>query len=219
LPPVNRNAARKLAYSRLNTVRCREPRWSGSRRQGKGGIVRREWSYEVSRERLAGFVREANRKAYKRLLSSRFFYWTILLALAGAASYNGRAVEAWLRGVGIPASANALAAIAALLIVAVLWEWRRFNVSQAAQRMDYDPAVRLTQDEGGLRFAGKGVETYVKWEAIGRMEEVADGVAIWCGEVVWFIPDTAFGGDAGRRAFIQDVNGHLSEAARAPREG
>jgi len=181
--------------------------------------VRREWSYEVSRERLAGFVREANRKAYKRLLSSRFFYWTILLALAGAASYNGRAVEAWLRGVGIPASANVLAAIAGLLIVAVLWEWRRFNVTQAAQRVDYDPAVRLTQDEGGLRFAGKGVETYVKWEAIGRMEEVADGVAIWCGEVVWFIPDTAFGGDDGRRAFIQDVNGHLSEAARAPREG
>jgi hypothetical protein len=176
--------------------------------------MQREWNYEVSRERLAGVGRETSRKLYGGIWGNRRLYWGVFLLAGAVAAYNSVELGAWLAKTGIPVSQNHILGLVLLFIVVALWELRRLRVAHARGQADSGPAVHLIKDDGGLRFASKAMECYLKWEGIDRIVLERDGVVISCAGMAWFVADAAFRDVAERRVFIQEVYGRLGERAR-----
>jgi hypothetical protein len=82
-------------------------------------------------------------------------------------------------------------------------------------RAAFNDTIRLTQDEGGLRFATEEVEHYLKWRGISQLLLDHDGVVVSHGNLFFLIPNHAFASAEERVTFIRDVYGRLGERARS----
>jgi hypothetical protein len=132
----------------------------------------------------------------------------------------GDALDRWMLSVGISHAAGGIPVIGsgvALWVgggILVFWLQRK----QAKSLVDFDQnvTVRLTKDDGGLRFAQEAIEYYLKWQGITQMLVEHDGVVVVSHRILAFlVPDAAFA-DAGQRlAFIRDIYDRLGDKARS----
>jgi len=180
--------------------------------------MRLELNYNVPFERLLKLGRSIGRKAYADVWRLRWLLIVVFLAGIAAFAALDRQLAGWTGQAGIPFGANALIAGWFVLFVAGILSLRRFAARRMRSRAEFDSPVRMTQEEEGLRFATASIEYYVKWRGISQLLLERDGVVVSHGGLFWLIPDAAFHGAAERRAFIQDVYGHLGETARARSE-
>jgi hypothetical protein len=175
----------------------------------------RELTYQLSYERLTRLSRSAARNAYRTVW---VLTW-LLLSLFGAALvlliFYGDVLSGWLDAAGIPAGAELLFLAVALLFFLGSWLLRRFRVRQVKGRANFNQIIRMQQDGGGLRFMTDEVEHYLKWQGISQMLLERDGVVVSHGNLFFLVPDIAFASPGDRLAFIREVYGHLSEAARS----
>lgn len=176
----------------------------------------RELTYQMPFERLVRLSRSAGRKAYA---TSWFGYWAVIVlfcaALALILIYD-EAVQAWQSSLGLPWFTAFLLIV--VVYVAALWSLRRYALRQMKGRADYDSAVRMRQDDGGLRFATDEVEYYLKWQGISQMLLEKDGPAVSHGSLFFLIPNGAFATLDERDAFVRDVFARLGDEARARSE-
>lgn len=173
-------------------------------------MLDRELQYHMPFERLQKLSRTASRKAFS---ASWWRFWLlialcfVLLAVLHVLDYEGRLAQA----TGIPPWVW-LSLLGAFLFGGLVWI-RRHGKRQMKARVDFDSAVRLRQDHGGLRFATPEIEYYLKWGGIGQMMVEPDGVVVSHGSMFFLIPNSAFADKAERDAFVRDVYGRLNEAA------
>ena len=178
-------------------------------------MLQRELTYQVSFERLARLSRSASRKAFPALWGLTF----LLLALFGAAMlglfFYGNLLGMRLEDAGAPFGLELLFLAVCLLFVFGALLLRTLRTRQLKGRASFGQSIRLTQDEGGLRFATPEIEHYLKWPGISQMLVEHDGVVLSHGALFYLVPDNAFSGAAERLAFVRDVYGRLGESARA----
>lgn len=172
----------------------------------------RELTYEVPFERLMKVSRAMRRQAFPAAWTG---YWLWLAAFAAAFCvliFFGEPVERWLQSIGLPGPT--LVVLLLVVFIGGLVVLRRQTRRQIKARADFDSTVRLRQDDGGVRIATADIEYYVKWRGISQLLLGCGGMAISHGSLLFFIPDTAFRDQAERDAFIREVYGRMSPAAR-----
>jgi hypothetical protein len=177
--------------------------------------MQRELTYHVPFERLVKLSRSAGRKVNPHI---RWLVW-LLIALAFAVYAFLYAFGDEIRDVaedeGIP-FATELAFIALFLVfVGGLRLLRRYQLRVMKDRINFDPIVRLNQDDGGVRLSTDGVEYYLKWQGLTQMLLERDGVVLSHANLFFLVPNTAFASPEERLSFIREIYGHLSEKARA----
>jgi len=174
--------------------------------------MRRELVYRLSFKRISKLSRSMGGKLYVR-------GWLWLLAVCFIVSafvtsiFNPQIERAMVRA-GLPDWPDLPFILCLLLFFAGVWRIRKLNAKRLQARVNFDSEIRMTQEEGGLRFATDSIEYFVKWNGVAQMLLERDGVVVSHGNLFWLIPDAAFKDAVERRAFIQDVYGHLDEAAR-----
>jgi hypothetical protein len=172
----------------------------------------RELTYEVPFERLTKVSRAMRRQAFPAVWKG---YWLWLAGFAVAyfaLIFFGGPSERWLRSIGLPGPT--LMVLLLVVFLGGLVVLRRQTRSQVKARADFDAAVSLRKDDGGVRIATADIEYYVKWRGISQLLLGSGGMAISHGSLLFFIPDTAFHDEAERDAFIREVYGRMSPAAR-----
>jgi hypothetical protein len=107
-----------------------------------------------------------------------------------------------------------LLAAAGILFAGARWI-RKLRVAQLKRRATFNQPIRLTQDEGGLRFSTDEIEHCLKWKGISQMILEKDGVAVSHGALFFLVPDSAFASAAERLAFISDVYARLDAEAQS----
>ncbi|MEO8420139.1 MAG: hypothetical protein ABI457_02995 [Hyphomicrobium sp.] len=176
----------------------------------------RELTYQMPFERLVELGRSAGRKVFAKLRAAFLLLIGLFcVAMALLTSFN-EPIQKWQASVGLPEPSAYIAVLVAF--AAAILELRRFRLRQIRSRADYDSAVRMREDDGGLRFATDQVEYYLKWQGIGQMLMERDGVAVSHGNLFFLIPNDAFSALAERDAFVRDVFGRLGAEAQARSE-
>ena len=174
--------------------------------------MNRELTYQMPFERLTKLSRSMSRKAFS---TSWLALWTLfaayIAALVAIIVFDD-AVMSWQSALGLPPY-SALVLIVLLFVIAV-WALRRHGRRVMKGRANFDDAVRFRKDAGGLRFATRQIEYYVKWQGISQMLMDRDGVAISHGGLFFLIPDSAFVDLSERNALVRDVFGRLGPEAR-----
>jgi beta-lactamase superfamily II metal-dependent hydrolase len=172
-----------------------------------------ELTYQMPYRRLRKLGWSASLKAFRTLWLLYLLLFAGYVAAAAGIVVYADALEKWTRNGFL----WALALVSALyLLGAVLL--RGFKINQAKRRVDFNEAVRLTMDTGGIRIGTDSIEYYLKWKGIGQMLIEHDGVVVSHRSAFFIVPDTAFANAGERLAFIRDVYGRLSEDARARSE-
>ena len=100
-------------------------------------------------------------------------------------------------------------------ILAGRYALRKLRIAEVQKRAAFNETIKLTQDEGGLRFATEEVEHYLKWPGISQLLLEPDGVVVSHGNLFFLIPNQAFQSADDRVAFIRDVYDRLGERARS----
>jgi hypothetical protein len=103
----------------------------------------------------------------------------------------------------------------ALAFLAGMFALRRLRIAEVQKRATFNETIKLTQDEGGLRFATEEVEHYLKWRGISQLLLEPDGVVVSHGNLFFLVPNQAFASPGDRVAFIRDVYDRLGERARS----
>jgi hypothetical protein len=179
-----------------------------------------ELNYQMPYRRLAKLSRSMSfnvlRTAY---LLAGLLLAALAAAVAGICIYADALDEWMLSVVGIPRPYGGLLAFAGVVVfwlagIVLMCRFQR-NLVKSRPGVDFDRTVRLTKDDGGLRFATDGIEYYLKWPGISQMLMERDGVVVSYGHMFWLVPDAAFPDAGTRLAFIRDVYGHLTEKARS----
>jgi hypothetical protein len=175
--------------------------------------MQRELSYRLPFERLTKLSRTASRKGYPVV------WWLTLLWIGlFVATMIGIAVFAdSIREVFNPLDVEPfiLFGLAALVYLVGAILLRRLRIAAVKSRAAFNETIKLTQDEGGLRFATEEVEHYLKWRGISQLLIEPDGVVVSHGNLFFLIPDRAFPSADDRVAFIRDVYDRLGERAQA----
>jgi hypothetical protein len=175
--------------------------------------VQRELSYRLPFERLTKLSRTASRKGYPVV------WWLTLLWIGlFVATMIGIAVFAdSIREVFDPLDVGPfiLLGLAALVYLVGAILLRRLRIAAVKSRAAFNETIKLTQEEGGLRFATEEVEHYLKWRGISQLLIEPDGVVVSHGNLFFLIPDRAFPSADDRVAFIRDVYDRLGERAQA----
>src|SRR5690242_7472944 len=135
----------------------------------------RELTYQMPFERLVKLSRSAGRKAYRISWVALWLIIALFVAALVLLLAFEEIVQQWQTSVGLPWFSAFLALF--VVYVAALLTLRRFGLRQMKSRADYDSAVRMRKDDGGLRFATDQVEYYLKWQGISQMLMEHDGVA------------------------------------------
>ncbi len=163
-------------------------------------------------ERLTKLSRSLRRQAFPAVWSS---YWVLLgvffVGLLLLAVF-GKPFERWQESVGLPRLTAFTLWIVAFL--AAIYFVGRAARQEVRGRANFDAAVRLRQDDGGLRIASDQIEYYVKWNGISQLLKPYDGVAFAHAALIFFIPDSAFTGEAERNGFVRDVFTRMSAEAQ-----
>ena len=175
-----------------------------------------ELTYQMPYRRLAKLRRSITRKVYGTPLLLFGLWLAGWVAAVVAIVLNANALDKWMHGIPyLYRWPLALAPVAALYLASGILGGRFSSRLIKNWLVDYDGAFRLTNDDGGLRFATSGTEYYLKWQGIGWMLMEGDGLVVSNGVLFFLVPDTAFT-DAGQRlAFIRDVYGRLGDKARS----
>src|SRR5262249_10413848 len=178
-------------------------------------MLQRELTYQVPFERLAKLSRATSRKAYPAVW---WLTWLLVAltfaAVLGIALYTD-AIENRLDNVGIPFGPTLLFLATAVIFLAGSYGLRRMRIARVKERAAFNEIIRLTLEEGGLRFATEEVEHYLKWRGISQLLLDRDGVIVSHGNLFFLIPDRAFADSEDKLAFIRDVHGRLGERARS----
>ena len=172
----------------------------------------RELTYQIPFERLTKLSRSMSRKAFS---TSWLVLWTLLAAYIAALVaiiVFDDTVMSWQHALGLPL--HSAFVLIVLLFVIAFWALRRHGRRVMKGRANFDDAVRLRKDEGGLRFATSQIEYYVKWQGISQMLMDRDGLAISHGSLFFLIPDSAFVDLSERNALVREVFGRLGPEAR-----
>jgi hypothetical protein len=175
--------------------------------------MQRELTYRLPFERLTKLSRSASRKGYPVV------WWLTLLWIGlCVATMIGIAVFAdSIREVFDPLDIgpSMLFVLAALVYLAGAIWLRRLRITAVKSRAAFNETIKLTQEEGGLRFATEEVEHYLKWRGISQLLIEPDGVVVSHGNLFFLIPDRAFASAGDRVAFIRDVYDRIGERAQA----
>jgi hypothetical protein len=176
-------------------------------------FMQRALSYQLPFERLAKLSRTASRKGYPTVWWLTWL-WIVLFLVAIVSIAVGADN---IRAVFDPLDEGPLIImLAATLIFAVGgYLLRRLRIAAVKRRATFNETIRLTQDEGGLRFATEEVEHYLKWRGISQLLLEPDGVVVSHGNLFFLVPDHAFPSAGERVAFIRDVYSRLGERARS----
>jgi hypothetical protein len=178
--------------------------------------MQRELSYRLPFARLIKLSRTASRKGYPIVWWLTWVWIGIFLAVSiGFAVFANDirdALEAFDMGDIGP---FVLFAAIALAYLAGRYALRKLRIAEVQRRATFNETIKLTQDEGGLRFATEEVEHYLKWPGISQLLLERDGVVVSHGNLFFLIPNQAFQSADDRVAFIRDVYNRLGERARA----
>jgi hypothetical protein len=139
--------------------------------------MQRDLSYQLPFERLTKLSRSVTRDVSPRARWSRY-----LRRCAGQTAGDGRSSH-W-RGVAILRSGPA--------IFPGIWSLRRPRLGQLEGCANFNRNIRLTQDDGSLRFVTDEVEHSIKWRGISQILVERDGAI-------------ASHGNQERLTFIRDV--------------
>jgi len=172
-------------------------------------------TYELPFERLTKLSRTASRKAYPKLWWLTWLWLALTLAAVIAIVVYADALQHRLDAVGSPFGPRLLLIATGAFFLAGAYLLRRLRIAEVKGRATFNATIRMTQDDGGLRFATEEVEYYLKWLGISQILIDHDGVIISHGNLFFLIPDRAFAGPGDRLAFIRDVYGRLGERARS----
>jgi len=172
-------------------------------------------SYQVPFERLTKLSRSASRKAYPGVRRLTLLVLGLFLAaVAILVAFAGK-LSPWLEDAGIPYGVELLFLATFLVFFVSLRLLRRYQIGQAKSRVNFNQVVRMTQDDGGLRFDTNEAEFYFRWHGLSQLLLEPDGVVVSHGNLFFLIPNTAFTSAEDRLAFIREVYGRLNETARA----
>ena len=172
----------------------------------------RELTYQMPFERLVKLSRSAGRKAYRLSWAALWLVISLFVAAIVLLMVFDETIQRWQASAGLPWYSAFLALV--VFYVGALWTLRRFSLRQMKSRADYDSAVRMRKDDGGLRFVTDQVEYYLKWAGISQMLMEHDGVAVSHGSLFFLIPNEAFAALQERDIFVRDVFGRLGSEAR-----
>jgi hypothetical protein len=176
-------------------------------------------TYQVSLERLAKLSRSAFRKTFPKIWLLQWLLCWGLLAVSLASFEYSDELDLWMQTAGMPLVLRlGLPWLPLASFVAIFILLHRLKVELSRSLLDFDPTIRLTKDDSGIRLTTEGVDIYVKWRGISQMLMERDGVAVLCAHTLFLVPDAAFPDAGTRLAFITDVYGHLTEKARSVSE-
>ena len=174
--------------------------------------MNRELTYQMPFERLTKLSRSMSRRAFSTSWLALWTRFAAYIAALIAIIVFDDAVMSWQSALGLPPY-SALVLIVLLFVIAV-WALRRHGRRVMKGRANFDDAVRFRKDAGGLRFATRQIEYYVKWQGIRQVLMDRDGVAISHGGLFFLIPDSALVDLSERNALVRDVFGRLGPEAR-----
>jgi hypothetical protein len=181
--------------------------------------MQRELTYQVSFERLKRLSRSARRQVFPGMRWVCFLVGVLCSVAFFAIIDNSDALHSWFTDkLAIPYGVQLLLVGDFLIFAACMWLVCRWQVGRVRSRVDSGAMIRMTQDDGGLRFATANVEHYLKWPGINQVLLEHDGVVVSHGILFFLIPDKAFTSASDRLAFIREVYGRLGEKARASSE-
>ena len=174
--------------------------------------MNRELTYQMPFERLTKLSRSMSCRAFSTSWLALWTRFAAYIAALIAIIVFDDAVMSWQSALGLPPY-SALVLIVLLFVIAV-WALRRHGRRVMKGRANFDDAVRFRKDAGGLRFATRQIEYYVKWQGIRQVLMDRDGVAISHGGLFFLIPDSALVDLSERNALVRDVFGRLGPEAR-----
>jgi hypothetical protein len=177
--------------------------------------MQRELTYQVPFERLIKLSRSAGRKAYPGV---RWLGWLLVALMIPILAFIyafSEEISDMIEDEGVPFGAELIFVIVALTFLGAALLLRRYRLRLMKQRANFDQAVRLKQDDGGLHVMTDDIEYYLKWQGLAQMLLEHDGIVVSHGNLFFLIPNKAFASAAERLSFIRDVYGRLSESARA----
>ena len=178
-------------------------------------MLQRELTYQLSFERLAKLGRSAGRKAFRTLWLLTWLWMMLPVVAIVTIIANVDALHQSMQPFGIANGPELLfLATAAIFFASSLW-LRKLRIAQLKRRTSFNEAIRLTQDEHGLRFCTDEVEHYLKWKGISQLILERDGIAISHSSLFFLVPDTAFNDTAERLAFIRDIYARMGKEAQA----
>ena len=174
--------------------------------------MNRELTYQMPFERLTKLSRSMSCRAFSTSWLALWTRFAAYIAALIAIIVFDDAVMSWQSALGLPPY-SALVLIVLLFVIAV-WALRRHGRRVMKGRANFDDAVRFRKDAGGLRFATRQIEYYVKWQGIRQVLMDRDGVAISHGGLFFLIPGSALVDLSERNALVRDVFGRLGPEAR-----
>jgi hypothetical protein len=178
-------------------------------------MLQRELTYRLSFERLAKLSRSAGRKAFRTIWLLTWVWVLLLLVGVIIIVVNADALRQSFKPFGIAAGPELLFLATAIMFFTGSRWLRKLRIIQLKRRASFEAAIRLTQDEHGLRFSTDEIEHYLKWKGISQVLLEGDGIAVSHGNLFFLIPDTAFADAAERLAFIRDIYPRLGTQAQA----
>jgi hypothetical protein len=175
--------------------------------------MQRELSYRLPFARLAKLSRTASRKGYPLVWWLTWLWIGVFLAVMIAISLFADDIRDAFDPLDL--GPYVLLVAVALAFMAGMFALRRLRIAEVQKRATFNETIKLTQDEGGLRFATDEVEHYLKWRGISQLLLEPDGVVVSHGNLFFLIPNQAFASTDDRAAFIRDVYDRLGERARS----
>jgi hypothetical protein len=172
-----------------------------------------ELSYRLPFARLAKLSRTASRKGYPLVWWLTWLWIGVFLAVMIAISLFADDIRDAFDPLDL--GPYVLLVAVALAFMAGMFALRRLRIAKVQKRATFNETIKLTQDDGGLRFATEEVEHYLKWRGISQLLLEPDGVVVSHGNLFFLIPNQAFANTGGRVAFIRDVYDRLGERARS----
>jgi hypothetical protein len=172
-----------------------------------------ELTYQMSWLRLARLDRSIAFRASPTLHLLIVLLMVWMIATLVSVGFLADALDRWMLNFGIPYGTMlySISWLPGFLLV----RWLARNVIKRRLGVDFNQTVRLTKDDGGLRFVTDAIEYYLKWQGISQMLMQSDGVLVSHGDLFWLVPDAAFPDKGTRLAFIREVYGHLTDEARS----
>jgi hypothetical protein len=180
--------------------------------------ISRKLTYRLSFDRMNEVGLSSIRKISGNLRWARPLLIAVyFLFLAVNVFFFNEIFFGWVNA-GLPFMGLLLLVVSFVIFVLGLLAIERARRRRLRERVDLEKPTRLTQDDGGLRFATDQIEHYLKWHGITEMWLEPDGVVVSSAALAMLIPNTAFSDAAARLAFIRDVYARLSEQAKSRSE-
>jgi hypothetical protein len=172
-------------------------------------MTNRVLKYRLPRRRLRQLLRSIYRDLLRKLLLAALGIAALVGTLVATSVYSAE-LEAYS-----PEMTKFLYAFALLSFIFVLGVVFKPSDNPASTRPPSDEEVRLTSENGGLRFETDGAEYFVKWRGITGLWLEPDGVVVAHYQAYFFVPDDAFASREEKLSLIQVIYDNISEKARS----